>query len=71
MQACVVLEADWREPLDVAAAAADEPYALTLLSDGSPEGRNGGGWGFRLYNHQTILLCRRRFCRAAKCHVCG
>ena len=51
MQACVVLEADWREPLDVAAAAADEPYALTLLSDGSPEGR----WSYVLRAPDAVL----------------
>ncbi|MEO6340008.1 MAG: anthranilate synthase component I family protein [Caulobacteraceae bacterium] len=51
MQACVVLEADWREPLDVAAATAEEPYALTLLSDGSAEGR----WSYVLRAPDTIL----------------
>ena len=51
MQACVVLEADWREPLDVASAAAEEPYALTLLSDGSPEGR----WSYVLRAPDAVL----------------
>ena len=38
MQECACLPLPWCEPLDVLARVADEPYAVALLSDGSPEG---------------------------------
>jgi para-aminobenzoate synthetase component 1 len=36
MRAAAVIKADWREPAEVLAAFADEPWALGLLSGGEP-----------------------------------
>jgi len=51
MQSCVVLEGEWRDPLDVAASIADEPFALVLLSDGSDDGR----WSYVLRRPDATL----------------
>ncbi len=39
MSARALAPAAWREPLQVLASFAEEPFALALLSDGSPRGR--------------------------------
>ena len=52
MQACVVVEGEWREPLDVAASVADLPFALILLSDGSDDGR----WSYVLRDPDETLI---------------
>lgn len=36
MLAAAIIKADWREPVDVLAAFADEPWAIGLLSGGDP-----------------------------------
>ena len=36
MRAAAIITADWREPADVLAAFADEPWAIGLLSGGGP-----------------------------------
>jgi para-aminobenzoate synthetase component 1 len=46
MTSRVLLTAAWREPLEVLASFAEEPYALGLISDGSARGRwSYLGWG--------------------------
>jgi para-aminobenzoate synthetase component 1 len=37
MLAAAIIKADWREPADVLAAFADEPWAIGLLSGGDPQ----------------------------------
>jgi len=52
--ACAVLEAPWREPAHVAAAFAEEPYALCLLSDGSA----GARWSYVMRRPEAVLQVR-------------
>jgi para-aminobenzoate synthetase component 1 len=42
MQACRIIVADWREPLEVLAPFAHEPFAVALLSGGAA----GDGWSY-------------------------
>ena len=39
MQACSLIPLPWRAPLEALGPFAEEPFALALLSDGSPHGR--------------------------------
>jgi para-aminobenzoate synthetase component 1 len=52
MKSCAILEGEWREPIDVAASAADEPFTLVLLSDGSGDGR----WSYVLRQPDATLV---------------
>ena len=47
----VLLPAAWREPLEVLASFAEEPYALGLISDGSARGR----WSYLAWRPSTVF----------------
>ena len=49
--AVALIEAPWRDPVEVAAAFADEAYALALLSDGSVTGR----WSYVMRRPDMVL----------------
>ena len=50
MRATVILRADWREPVEVLAACADEPFCVGLLSGGGL-----GRWSYVLRDPAEIL----------------
>jgi para-aminobenzoate synthetase component 1 len=47
----VLLPAAWREPLEVLASFAEEPYALGLISDGSARGR----WSYLAWGPSAVF----------------
>ena len=51
MRATVILRADWREPVQVLAARADEPFCIGLLSGGGELGR----WSYVLNAPSEVL----------------
>ena len=51
MRATVILRADWREPVEVLAACADEPFCVGLLSGGGQ-----GRWSYVLRGPAEILV---------------